>query len=340
MADSDVKDTPGRAPTDEERAEARKKLHEKLDGEKRSIVLAGTCGAGKSTLVNTIVLRKACEEARGAKPWTDRAKRKFIPIELGTRGMAVVEVYDTPGFNGEKKNDAMAEQQLRSINNPDLLLLCFSLDSDGGRYMPMKIGPVLKKAKEVFGEEFLKSNAAIMLTRGNLVPVENAASFKTPVDGWSEAHHSYCQGEHLPADLPILVSGKVLFNDKGEMVDLATVGCEKQWLKTMWNGICKKTEPSLTSMMYEFCRQAYDKCSNKEIKDCFPELSVEVVGKIVLFSAAVAVVGAVGGGALFAFTAANLATSALAGGAASGATAASGGIWAWFRGSKQETKEK
>ena len=71
--------------TKEERKEARRQFLEKLDGTRCKVAMTGLCGAGKSTLMNTLLLKRACLESRGAGAARKKAGPKFLPINLEPR---------------------------------------------------------------------------------------------------------------------------------------------------------------------------------------------------------------------------------------------------------------
>ena len=328
MAEKKTLDDVGnKLPTEEERKEARRKFLEKLDGTRCTVAMTGLCGAGKSTLRNTLLLRRACKEARGVEAVTKRAGHKFLPINLDPQGMAIIELVDTPGLNGFKDNDELARTELKGVGSIDLLLICCAMTDDGGRYMPLRMEPLIAMISELFSKDDLEKKAVFILTMAkcNTFDINEGGkeSFEAAVTAWKGFHRKFCEekGYSTILNIPVLVVGKAEFDDKDELQELTKVAGSDEWMSKFWAGISERGDEKMTSLFFEYWFQAKVRYQGK-VK--LPEIGMSTLQKVFVFTFGAAAVGATGGAALGAFLPA---VSVGAGAAAGGLIASvSGGM--------------
>eukprot|EP00834_Sanchytrium_tribonematis_P003464 NODE_134_length_16603_cov_0.784052.p1 type:complete len:820 gc:universal NODE_134_length_16603_cov_0.784052:4696-2237(-) len=68
-----------------------------FNNQKRSVIVIGTTGSGKSTLINKLVGQKVCEENAGLVSVTKTIKPVSFKIEINDK-LQEFDLYDTPGF--------------------------------------------------------------------------------------------------------------------------------------------------------------------------------------------------------------------------------------------------
>ena len=232
-----------------------------LRGKNITAVVVGPAGVGKSTLVNTLMTQRLCEEGTQAGAVTLDVSKSVYDIPV-TGGAATLTVYDSPGFTGDDENDDNATRGLEKTKQEvDVLLICFDLSGQSGRYMPALHGFAIKKIAEVFGAEALERKAVVVLTKCNKVSEtsdDTSVSANDLVESWKK---EFRKKQKDLSSLPVAKAGRVLFNADGELTHVSMVDGKTAWFNELWNTVAERVgeRKGLAALMSVICRRQREK---------------------------------------------------------------------------------
>ena len=210
-----------------------------------TFVVVGHAGVGKSTLANTLMAEKICKEGTSAKSVTKAVEKRVHQVSL-EKGPSLLTVYDSPGFTGYGETDRIAADGLQQIEaEVDIILMCFDLLADGGRYVPLIHGTVMPKIVDAFGADAMKKKGIVILTKANLVSDRSKSTgvlASTLAKEWREEF----QEDHKElAEVPVIAVGRGHFNSQGNMTHVSEIDSTTDWIDKLWNAMA--SQPSIKS---------------------------------------------------------------------------------------------
>ena len=341
-----------------------------LIGKNVTFVVVGPAGVGKSTLVNTIMTEKICEEGTSAEAVTPEVQRKVrqVPLEGGSASLVL---YDSPGFTGNRRSDRAAAEGLETTRaEADEILICFDLLGNGGRYIPLLHGAVMEKIVGVFGEDIIKQKGLVVLTRANLVSDQSGSTGVSATALANQWKQKFQEDQEELADLPVFAAGRAHFNDANDITHISEIDGTTEWFNELWNEAASRSvvgeRNELSALMAVICRrqrertrdrrgqreqesQGHENWSDVSLEDSepglrpmevddFPEVKPKVQERIVAFlkknvpTAVVAGLAAFAAGAITVATGgAALAVAGAAAGAAAVGTAVAKAVKSWYK---------
>ncbi|XP_022777709.1 uncharacterized protein LOC111319148 [Stylophora pistillata] len=195
-----------------------------------TILVTGTSGVGKSSLINALVGKLVAKEGRGMTVCTTETTKYSCEVIEGIE----LRAWDTPGFENDDSKDKSCLQDMITKLKDDVDLVVFCLRTDDSRFCRGD-KEAMKKLTEAFGDE-LWEHTVIALTFANKVhhPHEGDenAYFMEELKFWREAIHSFLKDE-LKFGPEILQSLRILPTGYCASKDRKLSNCV-DWLTNFW----------------------------------------------------------------------------------------------------------
>ena len=249
-------------------------LEGRLDGKEFTICVLGPAGEGKSTLINTLLLSPVCEVGRGPGARTQGINQTVHSVALGNDKRADLKVYDSAGFRGNQGEDERVKRQLRELE-PDLVIVCFSMDAHAGRSLPFVQDFTLGHLRQVWEDEAIfREKTVLVLTKANSVFEEYKEEFLLQIAADHEennfgveeamlqaAEAVNCDFEEWKRDfqernngnvfrgMPIVQAGRVEFAN-GKPTSLTPIGKQSEWLNQLWEVVGIAVDENLAALFH------------------------------------------------------------------------------------------
>ena len=211
--------------------EQKKNIIKDLDKEKViRIMVCGSTGTGKSTILNGLVGTKVFTEGDTLNPETTKIETQKIKRP---NCKAQVIVYDTPGFNDASGNDDEYIRRVGECGNIDVLIYCVSIRPT--RAEMEHDTATLKQLRLALGPDIWK-RSVVILTFANVRVRELKEKkesnveekFQEKIEQWkNEVHKSFKEAGIDFTDVPIVPAGCC---SKPSLIE----GSEEYWLSQVW----------------------------------------------------------------------------------------------------------
>ena len=149
-------------------------IGEMNDNENVTILVTGTGGVGKSTLVNALVGEEVTQAEDSVEAVTETVHR----IRVTRKGIEIY-IIDTPGFGDmDRENEDTIRQAIQEGGQIDLLLFCLNMKH--GR-LDGQVIEGMKNLRKILGEDIWK-RAMFVLTHAN--EYDDAVKFNKKLNQW------------------------------------------------------------------------------------------------------------------------------------------------------------
>ena len=284
-------------------------LEGRLDGKNFTICVLGPAGEGKSTLINTLLLSPVCEVGRGPGARTHGISQTVHSVALGNDKRADLKVYDSAGLRGNPAEDEHVKRQLRELE-PDLVIVCFSMDAHAGRSFPVVQDFTLGHLRQVWKDDaILRKKTIIVLTKANVVFEDYKKDFllqmsaRTDEDNFGVEKATLQAAEAVNRDfeewkrdfqernhdnvfgsVPIVIAGRVEFAN-GKPTRLTPIGKQSEWLHQLWEVVGIAVDENLAALFHYVIIETR---GNSDVLEDFREKLREFNGILLKKGAAVA----------------------------------------------------